>query len=118
VEQRDTFHEGEMPDDEQISAVSQIAQKHQALFVKNGTKHCKEVGTRFAAHYQIAQFLLKRRSNLVNHFYEVHISTQFTSSEEELFQHLSGKTRYNVNVASKKVSRFMRTPQKKVLNST
>jgi len=96
------FPRGEMPDDEQISAVSQIAQKHQALFVKMEPNIAQKVGTP-SAHYQIAQFLLKKGAQLGKPLFTKYtFQLNLRPSEEELFQHLSSKTRYNVNVASKK----------------
>ncbi len=96
------FPKGEMPDEEQVSTLVQLGKKHQALFVKMEPNIAHKVDAP-SAHYDIAQFLLKNdavpgRPLFTKYTFQLDLRP----TEDELFSKLSSKTRYNVNVATKK----------------
>jgi lipid II:glycine glycyltransferase (peptidoglycan interpeptide bridge formation enzyme) len=96
------FPKGDMPDDEQLAAIKQLAKKHNALFVKLEPNVGHVVGSP-SGHEQIAQFLEKNDAvpgKPLFTKYTFHLDLKPT--EEELFAKLNSKTRYNVNLAFKK----------------
>lgn len=96
------FPRGFMPDEEQLSALKQLAEKHKALFIKMEPNIAQKIGTP-SAHANIHQFLTDRGALLGRPLFTKYtFQLDLTKSEEELFQNLSSKTRYNVRLALKK----------------
>jgi lipid II:glycine glycyltransferase (peptidoglycan interpeptide bridge formation enzyme) len=96
------FPKGFMPDEEQLAALKQLGKQHNALFIKMEPNVAQKVGTP-SGHYDIAQFLQKsgvQPGKPMFHRYTFYID--LTKSEDELFNNIANKTRYNINLASKK----------------
>ncbi len=96
------FPKGDMPDDEQIAALKELASNRNALFVKLEPNIAQKVGTP-SAHSHIVDFLEKHgavagRPLFTKYTFQLNLD----HSEEELFERLESKTRYNVNLAHKK----------------
>lgn len=96
------FPRGEMPDEEQLSALQQLGKKHHAVFVKMEPNIGHKVDTPSALP-QIADFLQKNgavpgRPLFTKYTFQLDL----TPAEDELFAQLNTKTRYNVNLAFKK----------------
>jgi lipid II:glycine glycyltransferase (peptidoglycan interpeptide bridge formation enzyme) len=106
------FPKGEMPDEEQLSAITQLAKKHNAVFVKMEPNICQRVGAP-SAHAEIAQFLIDNKAIPGKPLFTKYtFQLDLTPSEDELFAKLNSKTRYNVNLAFKKgVQIFENTTQ-------
>ncbi len=93
---------GFMPDGDQLAALKQLGQQHNALFIKLEPDIAKPVGSP-SAHEDIIKFLLSHdcqpgRPQFTK--YSFHID--LTKSETEIFAGLESKTRYNVRLAIKK----------------
>lgn len=93
---------GFMPDDDQIAALKQLAQKHNAVFIKMEPNIAQKVGAP-SAHHSISAFLEKNgavpgRPLFTRHTFVLDLQ----QSEEKLFANLKSKTRYNVNLAYKR----------------
>lgn len=93
---------GFMPDEEQLAALKQLGAKHNALFIKLEPNVAQKVSAT-SAHSQIGQFLLSHdcqpgRPLFTKYTFQLGL----TKSEEDLFNNLTSKTRYNVNLAHKK----------------
>jgi len=93
---------GFMPDEDQLSALKQIAQKNNALFVKLEPNIAQKSGVP-SAHQSIGKFLMENdatpgKSLFTKYTFQLDI----TKTEEELFANLASKTRYNVNLAARK----------------
>jgi lipid II:glycine glycyltransferase (peptidoglycan interpeptide bridge formation enzyme) len=91
-----------MPDAEQLSALKAIAKQHNAIFIKLEPNVANKVGDP-SAHKEIAKFLMANncvpgRPLFTKHTFQLDL----TQTEEKLFENLSSKTRYNVNLAQKK----------------
>ena len=91
-----------LPDDLQLSSLQQIAKEHGAVAIKLEPNVAQPV-TDKSAHWKIAEFLKKNgavpgRSLFTKYSFNIDL----TKTDDELFANLSSKTRYNVNVASKK----------------
>jgi len=103
---------GFMPDEEQLSALTQIGKDHKALFVKL-EPNISEPVTTVSAHHAIADFLLKNNAKPGRPLF-----TKYTyildldKPEDELFANLESKTRYNVNLAYKKGVRIFEDTSK------
>ncbi len=96
------FPKGDMPDEEQIAAVKQLAKKHNALFVKLEPNVGHVIGTP-SGHEKIAQFLEKNGAVPGKPLFTKYtFQLDLKPTEEELFALLNNKTRYNVNLAFKK----------------
>lgn len=96
------FPKGDMPDEEQISALTQLAQKHNALFIKMEPNVAQKVDVP-SAHKQIADFLESQGAQLGRPLFTKYtFQLDLTPSEDDLFSQLKSKTRYNVNLAFKK----------------
>lgn len=96
------FPRGFMPDEEQLSALTQIAKRHNAVFIKIEPNVAKEVG-HASAHRKIVDFLLEHNAQLGRPlFTKYSFVIDLKPSESELFANLSSKTRYNVNLAARK----------------
>lgn len=93
---------GFLPDEEQLSALRQLASKHQAVYIKLEPNVAEPVGNP-SAHHSIADFLLKNGAVAGKPlFTKFNFILDLNKSEEELFAALEGKTRYNVNLAYRK----------------
>ena len=93
---------GFTPDEDQISAIKQLAKKHNALFIKIEPNILQKAATspRFT---QLTQLLeesgaTRGRSLFTRYTFQLDL----TKPEDELFENLHKKTRYNVNLAHKK----------------
>lgn len=96
------FPRGDMPDEEQLSALKQLAEKHNALFIKMEPNVARPVSAP-SAHHHIADFLLQNGAVPGKHlFTQYSFQLDLNKSEEELFALLDSKTRYNVRLAHKK----------------
>src|SRR5579859_2126981 len=96
------FPKGDMPDEEQLNALRQLAKKHQALFVKMEPNVGHQVDIPSALP-QIAQFL-KENGALPGKplFTKYTFQLDLSPTEDQLFAKLNNKTRYNVNLAFRK----------------
>jgi lipid II:glycine glycyltransferase (peptidoglycan interpeptide bridge formation enzyme) len=97
------FPKGEMPDEEQLNALRQLATQHHALFVKMEPNLAQKVEGNPAGHQAIAKFLLDHgaqpgRPLFTRYTFQLNLQP----SQDELFAKLTSKTRYNVNLAFKK----------------
>jgi len=106
------FPKGFMPDDDQISALKQIAKKHNALFIKMEPNVAQKVGIP-SAHNKITKFLLKNdcvpgRPLFTKYTFQLDL----TQTEEKLFSKLESKTRYNTRLAYKKGVRIYENSSK------
>jgi lipid II:glycine glycyltransferase (peptidoglycan interpeptide bridge formation enzyme) len=93
---------GVMPDEEQLNAIQQLAKKHNALFVKLEPNVGHVVGSP-SGFSEISKFLLDHdcqpgRPLFTKYTFQLNL----TPTEEKLFEQLTSKTRYNVNLAFKK----------------
>lgn len=96
------FPKGEMPDDNQIAALKELAKQHNALFIKMEPNIAQKVGTP-SAHAHIHKFLTENGAQPGRAlFTKYSFLLDLTPSEEKLFENLKSKTRYNVNLAAKK----------------
>lgn len=96
------FPKGDMPDDNQIAALKELAKEHNALFIKMEPNIAQKVGTP-SAHAHIHKFLTESGAEPGRPlFTKYSFILDLTPSEEKLFENLKSKTRYNVNLAAKK----------------
>ena len=96
------FPKGDMPDGNQISALKELAQNNNALFIKMEPNIAQKVGTP-SAHSHIHKFLLENGAQPGRALFTKHsFLLDLKPSEEKLFENLKSKTRYNVNLAVKK----------------
>ena len=96
------FPKGDMPDEDQISALKKLANKHNALFIKMEPNIAQKVGVP-SAHSHIHSFLTENGAQPGRPmFTKYSFLLDLTPSEEKLFENLKSKTRYNVNLAVKK----------------
>jgi lipid II:glycine glycyltransferase (peptidoglycan interpeptide bridge formation enzyme) len=96
------FPKGDMPDEEQLAALTQLGKTNNALFVKMEPNIAQKVGTP-SAHQTIINFLKKNgvvpgRPLFTKYTFQLDL----TKSETDLFANLESKTRYNVNLAYRK----------------
>lgn len=101
------FPKGDMPDAEQLAALSQIAKKNNALFIKMEPNIAQKVGNT-SAHISIDSFL-KDNGAVPGRplFTKYTFQLDLTPPEDELYAKLKSKTRYNVNLAFKKGVRIV-----------
>ncbi len=93
---------GQMPDEEQLNAITQLGKKHHSLFVKMEPNVGRSVETK-SGFEEIAKFLQTNNARPGRPLFTKYtFQLDLTPSEEKLFGQLSSKTRYNVNVAFKK----------------
>jgi lipid II:glycine glycyltransferase (peptidoglycan interpeptide bridge formation enzyme) len=106
------FPRGFMPNEDQISALKQLAERNDALFIKMEPDIAQKVGVP-SAHNAISKFLLENGAKPGRPLFTKYtFQLDLTKTEEELFNNLSSKTRYNVNLAIKKgVQIFENTTQ-------
>lgn len=91
-----------MPDEEQLSALKQLAEKHNALFIKLEPNICQKVGVP-SAHDTIHKFLIQNDCQPGKPLFTKYtFQLDLNKDEETLFANLSSKTRYNVRLAYKK----------------
>lgn len=96
------YPRGFMPDEEQLAALKQLGEQHNALFIKMEPNVAQKIETA-SAHNTIGKFLLSKGATPGRPlFTKYSFQLDLTHSEEKLFSLLSSKTRYNVNLASKK----------------
>jgi len=93
---------GYLPDEEQFSILKQLAKQHNAVAIKLEPNIAQSV-TAQSAHGTIAQFLedhgaVPGKPLFTKYTFQIDL----TQTEEELFEKLQSKTRYNVNLAAKK----------------
>jgi lipid II:glycine glycyltransferase (peptidoglycan interpeptide bridge formation enzyme) len=96
------FPRGYMPDEDQLATLRQLAEKHNSIFIKLEPNVAQKVDSP-SAHNEIQKFLRQNGAVPGRPFfapYTFHID--LTQSVEKLFLKLSNKTRYNVNLASRK----------------
>lgn len=96
------FPKGEPPDEEVLAALTQLGNKHNALFIKlepnspapasDSDQFATYKSFLTAHHCQIGRSLFTKYSFLLD----------LSMTEEELFANLDSKTRYNVNLAHRK----------------
>ncbi len=96
------FPRGMMPDEEQLSTLTQLAKKHKAIFVKIEPNIAAKVGEP-SAHAQISKFLRDHGCEPGRPFFAKHtFFIDLSGDEDALFSRLNSKTRYNVNLAFRK----------------
>lgn len=92
---------GYQPDEEQLSALQQLAKQHDALFIKLEPNVSAPAETN--AHQELARFLVKQGGQPGRPLFTKYtFQLDLQPSEEVLFNNLTSKTRYNVNLALKK----------------
>lgn len=96
------YPKGYMPDGDQLSALKQLAEKNNALFIKLEPNIDQKVGVP-SAHKQIKNFLesngaVKGKPLFTKYSFQLDL----TKPDDQLFANLESKTRYNVNLAYKK----------------
>src|SRR5260221_596453 len=96
------FPKGDMPDEEQLSALQQLGKRHNAVFVKMEPNVGHTVDSTSALP-QVADFLTKNGAVPGKPLFTKYtFQLGLMPTEDELFAGLSTKTRYNVNLAFKK----------------
>lgn len=96
------YPKGYMPDEEQLSALRELAKKYNAIAIKMEPNIAQPVGSP-SGHKSIAEFLIQNdcvigRSLFTKYTFMVDL----TLSEERLMENMKSKTRYNVQLAEKK----------------
>jgi lipid II:glycine glycyltransferase (peptidoglycan interpeptide bridge formation enzyme) len=93
---------GFMPDEEQLAALKQLAEQHNSLFIKLEPNVANKVDA-VSAHSQVAEFLQSHGAVPGRQLFNKYtFQLSLDKTEEQLFEGLASKTRYNVNVAYKK----------------
>ncbi len=106
------FPKGFMPDEDQLSALKQIATQHNALFIKMEPNVAQPVEA-LSAHQQITKFLLDNGAEPGKPLFTKYtFQLDLTKPEDVLFENLKNKTRYNVNLAYKKGVRIFENSSK------
>jgi lipid II:glycine glycyltransferase (peptidoglycan interpeptide bridge formation enzyme) len=96
------YPKGFMPDEEQLSALDQLAKKHNALFIKLEPNIAEKVGVP-SGHATVAQFLTDHKAQPGRPLFTKYtFQLDLRPDEEKLFENLQSKTRYNVSLAHKK----------------
>ena len=96
------FPKGNMPEEEQLQALRNLGKKEQAIFIKLEPNISQKIGNP-SAHQDIKQFLSQNQAVPGRPlFTKYSFILDLSSSEEQLFNQLDSKTRYNVKLASKK----------------
>lgn len=90
------------PDDDQLSALKQLAAQHNALFIKLEPNVAQPAKNK-PVHRQLRKFLTEQGTQPGRPLFTKHtFHLDLTKPEDELFENLKSKTRYNVNLAYKK----------------
>lgn len=93
---------GYMPDSEQLSALSSLAKQHNAIFIKLEPNIASKIDAP-SAHKNIAKFLLDNNCTPGKPLFTKYtFQLDLTQDENFIFQNISSKTRYNINLAHKK----------------
>jgi len=93
---------GFMPDKEQLSALKHLGQKHNALFIKLEPNVALPASST-SAHNEIGLFLVDQGCQPGRPLFTKYtFQLDLTKTEDELFEQLASKTRYNVTLAHKK----------------
>lgn len=96
------FPKGYYPDEDQLSAVRQLAKKHNALFVKL-EPNVPLPADGAATHQKLHDFLINNGAELGRPLFTKYtFQIDLTQPEDRLFSKLKNKTRYNVNLAHRK----------------
>jgi lipid II:glycine glycyltransferase (peptidoglycan interpeptide bridge formation enzyme) len=96
------FPKGPMPEEEQLSALRQLGERHGAMFVKMEPNVAQPVGG-VSAFDTIKKFLVTQGSRPGRPLFTKYtFQLDLTPSEDELFANLASKTRYNVNLSFRK----------------
>ncbi|MDQ3008563.1 MAG: peptidoglycan bridge formation glycyltransferase FemA/FemB family protein [bacterium] len=96
------FPKGFMPDEEQLSALKQMAAQQNAVFIKLEPNIARKIEAP-SAFEKIDQFLKDSNARAGRALFTKYtFQLDLTNSEDELFNQLTSKTRYNVNLAHKK----------------
>jgi lipid II:glycine glycyltransferase (peptidoglycan interpeptide bridge formation enzyme) len=91
-----------MPEEEQLSALRQLGERHGAMFVKMEPNVAQPVGG-VSAFDTIKKFLVTQGSRPGRPLFTKYtFQLDLTPSEDELFANLASKTRYNVNLSFRK----------------
>lgn len=91
-----------MPDEEQLDILKQLGIKHNALFIKLEPDVSEPVGSP-SGHEHIAEFLAQHNALPGKPLFTKYtFKLDLTQPLEQIFNNLSSKTRYNVNLAEKK----------------
>lgn len=91
-----------MPDEEQLASLRQLGEKNNALFIKLEPNVAQTVSTT-SAHSEVGRFLIEHGCQPGRPLFTKYtFQLDLTKSEEDLFNNLNSKTRYNVNLAHKK----------------
>lgn len=94
---------GPMPDEEQIKAIEQIAQKHQAIFVKLEPNVMIPAASQSSAFASIEKFLTTRGAVRGKTLFTPYtFLLDLSGTPDDLFAKLHSKTRYNIRLAVKK----------------
>lgn len=97
------FPKGFAPDEEQLAALKQLGEQHQALFIKLEPNLAQKASDEPVFWKEMTDFL--ESSSAVPGkplFTKYSFQLDLDKTEEELFAGLTSKTRYNVNLAHKK----------------
>ena len=96
------FPKGDMPNENQLAALKNLAKKNNALFIKMEPNIAQKIGVP-SAHKTIAKFLMSNGAKPGRPLFTKYtFQLDLTQTEEKLFSNLASKTRYNVNLATKK----------------
>ncbi|MBD3279320.1 MAG: peptidoglycan bridge formation glycyltransferase FemA/FemB family protein [Candidatus Pacebacteria bacterium] len=107
---------GFMPDEEQLAVLKQLAEQHQALFIKLEPNIGNKVGEP-SAHEQVGRFLLANDATPGRPLFTKYtFQVDLTQSEDKLFANLASKTRYNVRLARKKGVQIFENTSKQGMN--
>ena len=111
------FPRGYYPDDDQLSALKQIGQRHKALFIKMEPNVAYPALQTDPAK-KLAQFLVKHDCQSGRPLFTRHtFQLDLTPTEEQLFANLHSKTRYNVRLAKKKGVQIVQDNSENGLNT-
>ncbi len=94
---------GPMPDEEQILALKQLAEKNQAIFIKIEPNIMIKTGSKNSGFASINDFITARGGRPAKNLFTKHtFLLNLEASQDELFAKLHSKTRYNIRLAIKK----------------
>jgi lipid II:glycine glycyltransferase (peptidoglycan interpeptide bridge formation enzyme) len=97
------FPKGEVPDEEQISVLKQLAKKNNALFIKIEPNIFQSAAADKTKFKNLDNFLEKNDALPGRPlFTKYSFVLDLTQSEEKIFANLASKTRYNTKLAAKK----------------